>query len=446
MSQCTNLSSKNFILRATDTLVLLFVSGLLLLANTGSGYGLQNMDKLNRLVQSSSSSDAAAKTFREGRDLIADEKWSKAADKFNEVISKHPTSQNVDAALYWLAFSLKKQNKLQEADKTLDRLIKEYASSNWVNDARSMRVELASLLGKGELVDEAARNAEDDEIKLVALQSLFSANPERATAMTVNLLKPDSKASRRVKEGAITLLGQRGGPQGAAILMDVARQESDLKLRTTAISWLGRNKSDEVSNFLKDLAINATDRKVVEAAAYAIFQQGTPRTRELLVELAKNVKSTELRRQAIYWLGNVSGEEAVEDLIKLYDAEQSVEIKREILSALSRRKSQRAQDKIVEIARSTETLEIRREAISLISRRSADQSFEILSQLYDAEKSLEIKRELVHWFGRSGKQGLQKLMQVAKSDASVELRKEAIFWLGQSKDPDAMKFLEEILK
>jgi len=37
-------------------------------------------------------------------------------------------------------------------------------------------------------------------------------------------------------------------------------------------------------------------------------------------------------------------------------------------------------------------------------------------------------------------------MQIAKSDASVEMRKKAIFWLGQSRDPEAVKFIEEILK
>jgi hypothetical protein len=39
-----------------------------------------------------------------------------------------------------------------------------------------------------------------------------------------------------------------------------------------------------------------------------------------------------------------------------------------------------------------------------------------------------------------------KLIDIAKRDSSTELRKQAIFWLGQSNDPDAIKFLEELLK
>jgi HEAT repeat protein len=37
-------------------------------------------------------------------------------------------------------------------------------------------------------------------------------------------------------------------------------------------------------------------------------------------------------------------------------------------------------------------------------------------------------------------------MIIARNDQSVELRKLAVRYLGQSKDPEAMKFLEDLLK
>jgi HEAT repeat protein len=37
-------------------------------------------------------------------------------------------------------------------------------------------------------------------------------------------------------------------------------------------------------------------------------------------------------------------------------------------------------------------------------------------------------------------------MTIAKSDQSVEMRKVAVRFLGESKDPEALKFLEELLK
>ncbi len=50
-------------------------------------------------------------------------------------------------------------------------------------------------------------------------------------------------------------------------------------------------------------------------------------------------------------------------------------------------------------------------------------------------------------FGESQqKSAVRKLMAIARSDESVEMRKMAVRYLGQSRDPEAMKFLEDLLK
>src|SRR5262245_29031287 len=103
----------------------------------------QDMEKLNRFVQSSNSSSAAMKAFRAGRDLITKAEWDKADDKFNPIVSQYPSSEVTDAALYWLAYSLKRQNKFQETDDAIGRLIKGFPRSNWIKDAKAMRAEIA---------------------------------------------------------------------------------------------------------------------------------------------------------------------------------------------------------------------------------------------------------------------------------------------------------------
>ena len=67
--------------------------------------------------------------------------------------------------------------------------------------------------------------------------------------------------------------------------------------------------------------------------------------------------------------------------------------------------------------------------------------------MYDAEKDSGVKDQLIFAISQSSqKAALRKLVQIAKSDASIEMRKKAIFWLGQSRDPEAVKFIEDILK
>jgi len=89
-------------------IISLSVAGLLTLpTNSQAACYSQELEKLNHFVQTSGGSDPEARIFREGRDLISDESWNDAADKFREYVKKYPKGKDTDAALYWLAFSLK---------------------------------------------------------------------------------------------------------------------------------------------------------------------------------------------------------------------------------------------------------------------------------------------------------------------------------------------------
>src|SRR5512132_4178529 len=65
----------------------------------------QDLDKLNRFVQSSSASSDELAIFNQGRDLRGDRQWEEAAGKFNQYIEKYPKGKDVDAALYWLGYA-----------------------------------------------------------------------------------------------------------------------------------------------------------------------------------------------------------------------------------------------------------------------------------------------------------------------------------------------------
>src|SRR5215212_6780119 len=107
--------------RASFGALLIFaltVNGVITLAGSVvsvHGYN-QDVEKLNRFVQASSSSDAEVRIFREGRDLISEEEWDEASGKFAEYMKKFPKGKDVDAAIYWIGYALMKQEKFQEAD------------------------------------------------------------------------------------------------------------------------------------------------------------------------------------------------------------------------------------------------------------------------------------------------------------------------------------------
>src|SRR5215468_1134678 len=267
--------------------------------NAVAGASAQELGKLNRFIQSSDAKDEAVKVFQQGRDQIEDENWDGAAATFISFVAGYPKHKDVDAALYWTAFALKKQGKFEEADKQLERLIREHPRSNWLDDARAMRVEIAGQTGNRRVVEKEL-DKNDLEIKAIALQSLFQSNPDRAAAFVAELLKPGSTADRRLKENAIDLLGQHIGPKTMPMLMELARNQADTKTRKKALFWLGQSDDEGAVDLLKEAAMQTADTEIAKAAIFALSQHSSPRAYELLVEIARGASSTEVRRDAIF--------------------------------------------------------------------------------------------------------------------------------------------------
>jgi HEAT repeat protein len=406
----------------------------------------QELEKLNRFVQASNASDEAAKAFREARDYIKDREWVKAEQTFRSLITDHPKHKDADAALYYLAYALKQQNRFPEADKTLERLIKEYPASSWMNDARAMRIEMAPRLKNNETINEAI-NEEDEELKLAALQSLFESSPERAIKVAFDVLRRGSRSSIALKEGAITLLADSESAEAGVVVIEIARNETDARLRRKAVEALGEVDGPGVVDLLKELATKSTDRELARAAMRSLAEHKGPQSHLILIEIARSSADMELRTIAISELGDEGDESTVDELVRLFEAEKNQEVREHILSALSQSDSPRARAKILEIARSGADIEIRKAAISLIGDNEDGQAADNLIRLYDAERDQEVKEEIISALGGiENKRALRKLMEIVKSDATARLKRRAIEELGDSEDPEAAKFLEDLLR
>lgn len=466
----------------------------------------QDVQKLNRFVQTPRSNPAAMKTFREGRDLIESEKWQQAAEKFDGFINEFPKDRDVDAALYWFAYALQKQGKKDEATAPLLRLIKNFPSSSWRREAEAMLV----VLGRGEAI-QGALDRNNCEIKMLALQSLFQADEDRAINFVNEVLQSNAEAAcPGIKAAAVSLLGSHGGARATPILLNLARQQGDLKLRLTAIRRLGEQNGDAIADELVKLYETDRTKEIREQILRAFAEMHTPRAQAKLVEIARSSDDLNLRRIAVRYLGEQDDAASLDELIRLFDSDRTPELRIQILRALSEREDPKAQAKLLEIARKGETPELRIEAIRRIGdrgkgsyedllqlynseinqqikqslirayseiddpraraklyeiARAADsldlrlyairrlgdkndeQSINQLISLYDAEQDVQVKATLIRSFGDSSqKNAVRKLISIARDSQSVELRKLAVRILGESKDPEALKFLEELLK
>jgi hypothetical protein len=337
---------------------------------------------------------AAIAAFREARDLIGDGEWARAEARFNSFIAGFPQDRDIPAALYWLAFSLKQQSKYAPTDAALTRLIQQYPSSTWANDARAMRVEIAPRLGNNQVIAQGASDA-NDEIRLAALQSLFESRPERAVAMASDILKQGSGASRLLKEGAVSLLGDSETTDAIPVLLQVARNDTDMRVRRTAVEALGEIEDTSTLEPLKGLALQSTDLGVARAAIEALGDHEGG-SRKFLLEIVRSNISAELRAEAIEALGEIENDPAViEDL--------------------------------TEIARTASSVDLRIRAIEALSEHETESAVDSLTRLYDLEKDLRVKEEIIGALGETeSTSALRKLNQIAAQETSTRLKRLAL--------------------
>ena len=407
------------------------------------------------------------KEFREGRDLIDREEWKQAAAKFNEIIGKYPNNKSADAALYWLAFCYKKQKQFQEANAALDRLLKDFPASSWVDDARVMKLEIGHPLGfvystgtstvapavpsgvhsaklpnealkatplasfptytrslaLGEIYTDAsaAKLDREDEIKLAAFQSLLAADQKRAIETMGDVLKSDSKASESFKREV---------------------------LRSLRSPRLSKTQGLQVLNVFTS----------------GISNQFVPLLRETLVKSFQKESNIKIRKEIIYVVANINDEQSVNYLAELYASENDSEIKKAIINSLSSAPQHLsgtvsnvsptrkiAFDKLINIVRTEKDVELRRAAFANLQRfpgwSANEQAVETLSKLYDGETGEEFKISIIQALSNlKQNQASKKLLEIAKNEKSDKLKLEAIHALRTSNTPEVLKFLEELIK
>jgi HEAT repeat protein len=310
------------------------------------------------------------------------------------------------------------------------------------------------------------------EFKIVVLQALFQTDLQRGIVAASDWLKPGSTQTARCKSAALTLLGRAGGKSVTPVILGVARNESDLKLRAKAISTLGATNDDSVIDPLRDFALNAQENDIVEAAVYALSQHTGDRAIAVLTDIATSGKTTAQRRLAISSIATRPGEPAVDALFRIYDGDQSIEIRKAVISGFANRRSERAGNRLLEIARSSDNIELRKAALGSISRRGGDKAIEFLLSLYDTEKNEEVRDQIMNALGSgvstyfvdpeaaavagqaigfgsrmNDERVITKLIEIARdAKAPMERRKRAIAWLSRSKHPKVLDFLQELLK
>jgi HEAT repeat protein len=372
------------------------------------------------------SHDRGDRYYGSGKSYLDRHEYDRAIDAFNRVIEDKGT--RADGALYWRAYAENKLGKRTEALATIAELKKSYPNSRWLDDAKALEVEVGQQAGR----PVSPESASDEDLKLLALQSLVNTDPERSIPMLEKLLKSGNSA--RLKERALFVLAQTRSQKGRDLIAQVARGNYNPDLQLKAVEYLGVYGGKDNQQLLADVYKATNDPYIKRRILSSFMVCGC---RDSLLSVAKSESNPELRVEAIHQLGAMG---ASNDLMQLYSPDAPYEVKRAVLQGFFVAGNA---DKIVEIARSDKDSKMRLEAIRQLGPMGRSRSGEALTSLYAKETDPQLRREILNALFVQG--NAPAIIDVARKETDPNLKKEAVQKLSIMHSKEATDFLMELL-
>jgi hypothetical protein len=260
-----------------------------------------------------------------GTRALDQHKYDEAVQRFDAVVNAKLA--RADGALYWKAYALNRAGKRDEALAAIAQLRRDFATSPWLNDAQALEAEVKQ--NGGQPVSPAQET--NDDIKLLAINSLMNADAERAIPLIEGILKGNSAPN--VKDRALFVLAQSRSPRAQQVLTDYAKGSGNPDLQLKAIQYLGMSGTKESQQQLASIYTASSDARVKTS----IIQMLTSaRAYDALMSIAKTEKDASLRNSAIRDVASAKGA-PLDGLLELY-ASSDTQAKRAIVDGfLSRR-------------------------------------------------------------------------------------------------------------
>ena len=369
--------------------------------------------------------------YDRGHSALSQRQYEQAITRFDQAIALKGT--RTDGALYWKAFAQFKLGRTSDATATLAELQRNFKDSKYISDAKVLESEVKKSAGQAVRPE----NEDDEDLKLLAIQSLSNSDPERAIPLLQGVL--NSAGSLKLKERALYVLAISNQPQAHAMLVSIAKGGNpDLQLR--AIRYLGStsrsSKNPTTPQELLDIYNSAQNDDVKRAILQALGSTGDRRS---IVSLLGGTQIVDLRREGINQLGNA---QAGPELWAMYQKETNRELKMQILSSLG---NMGAYDKIIEVAKTEKDAELRRRAIRSLGNMRAERSGSALSEIYGSLTDVDDKKAVIS--GLASQNNAEAMIAIYRKESNFEIKKRIVESLGNMPKNEAAKaFLVEILK
>lgn len=233
-------------------------------------------------------------------------KYDEAVQNFDAAINTRST--NIEGALYWKAYALNRAGKRDEALAAIAQLRHDYPSSAWLKDAQALEAEVKQNAGQ----PVSPGQETNDDLKLLAINSLMNADAERAIPLIEGILK--GSGAPNVKDRALFVLAQSRSPRAQQVLIDYAKGSGNPDLQLRAIQYVGTSGTKDSQQMLTGIYGSSTDARVKNSILQSLM---VSHANDALMSIAKSEKDASLRDTAIRYMAQNRGTPA-DGLLELY--------------------------------------------------------------------------------------------------------------------------------
>lgn len=360
--------------------------------------------------------------YASAKDALDNGEYDNAIRQFDEVIKIH--GRRADGATYWKAYALNKAGNKAQALTVIGELRKNYPKSNWLRDAAALEQEIR---GGGN-----PENISDEELKMLALQSLLNTDPEKAIPLLDKIIQ--GNYSSKLKDKALFVLSQSGSEKAQQILLTLAKSNNQPDLQKRAIRYMGMNGNGRNRAVLKEIYNSSTDMGVKKSIFQAWLMCGC---KDDVAALAKTEKNPELRREAIRYLGMMGGRA---ELLDFYKNSPDVETREEAVGAML---LCGCGHELVEIVQTEKDPNVLDKAINTLGLVGGDESLAALTKVYNSQADLSVKKKVINALFLHG--AGKEMVALAKKETNPELKKSLIQKMSLMSSPEISEYMMEIL-
>jgi len=361
--------------------------------------------------------------YRRGMSYLDRHDYDKAIDAFNRVIENK--GDRADGALYWRAYAQNKLGKFDDSLATIAELQKTYPQSRWLEDSKALEVEVRQAKGQ----PPSPENVSDEDLKLVAINSLMNSDPDRSIPIIEKLLK--GSGSPRLKERALFVLAQSRSPKARDLLAQIAKGSTNPDVQLKAIEYLGVNGSSENQQLLGDVYKSSNDTTIKRAILRSFM---IAHNRDALLQAARSEQNPDLRLEAIRQLSVMGG------AAELYPNETSHDAKRAIIQGLM---VSGDAAKLLEIAKTEKDPKLRVDAINQLGVMGRSKTGDGLAAMYRQESDAGVKNAIISALFVQG--NAPAMVDIARKETDPAMRKRIVEQLSIMHSKEATDYLMELL-